>query len=164
MPKIPSLNPYLAPSVICPNCGDVVHPETVAMGKGRISEVRYYCVNEEKDCGWSLNVSLQHAAGEISGVKPEDLDKRREAARELKEFKGKGDATIRELIAMAPSLKQLVRMLIEDQAKTEPPAPPAGGQLGAAPTTESTTEPSAPVAGDNPAAEPVAAATSESGV
>lgn len=155
MPRKPSLSPYLAPNIICPNCGSVLTPEVVAMGKGKVSDLQYVCVNEKADCGYIFRASLQHIMGEDVPLKqgkparllddgktvdpgePGELEKRREEINAAKEFAATRESALRELIAMVPSLKEIVAMLkvVEDdkqksigdgqQSNPDTPAQPA---------------------------------------
>lgn len=59
-PKIPTLNPYMAPAVICPNreCLKVLFPK-VTTEKGGEPTLQYDC----EPCSYSFFASLVHAQG-----------------------------------------------------------------------------------------------------
>lgn len=59
--KIPTLNPWLAPAVICPNrgCHKLLYPTMSQSEKGGEPEIRYDC----EPCGYSFYAGLQHVNG-----------------------------------------------------------------------------------------------------
>lgn len=59
--KIPNLNPYFSPAVICPNrdCLKVLYP-VVSTEKGGEPTLRYDC----EPCNYSFFASLIHAQGQ----------------------------------------------------------------------------------------------------
>jgi len=110
---IPSLNPYLAPSLVCPACGDVIAPEVARMNKHRVSEVVYLCANPATNCAWKVNVSLQHVAGEMTSIAPTDLEDRRNQAMQFAEFRTKREAQISQLIAILPKLLKVADLALD---------------------------------------------------
>jgi hypothetical protein len=59
--KIPTLNPWAAPAVICPNrgCNKVLFPVMAQSEKGGEPELRYDC----EPCNYSFYAGLTHVNG-----------------------------------------------------------------------------------------------------
>jgi len=134
--KVPSLNPFFAPQIVCPNCSNLVDPEVVSTNNKKAADINYICVNEEKDCGWKLTLSKQHILGDMVVLKQDEVDKLRAQKKELQAFTGQKEASIRQLVALLPELKKLVVMMHEAQKDVEvvPPTPdnPAASEPAAA--------------------------------
>lgn len=147
--SIPSLNPLAAPNALCPTCGNIIVPEPVRVGTGRVTEVIYSCVNPVKNCSWQTKATLHHISGEgPNALKPEEVEKRRKAMEDVKRYQEIRDQGLSELLAIAPTLKEMVlqrRSVIRDtpaphhhhvdreitgtgqDAKTAEPNPVVGG-------------------------------------
>jgi len=117
--KVPSLNPFIAPVVVCPNCSSLVPPQVESTNSKKAVDIVYVCVNEEKDCGWKLVVSKQHVLGEIGNMKPEDVEKLRAEARALVDFNRQREASLRKLLTMVPVLSRMAQIFEENEAPPE---------------------------------------------
>lgn len=69
---VPALNPYLAPNIICPDCGDVEPPKVRQMANGKLTEIYYIHRNEERGCEWVHIPTMMHSTGQTRRIKPED--------------------------------------------------------------------------------------------
>lgn len=133
---VPSLNPLETPTVLCPSCGNLCPPEPICEdNKGRkinkVTEVRYFCVNPEKDCNWEVRAALRHCMGEGPyKMKPEEVERRREEAEQSCRYREIRENAISELIALLPRLKDLVFRLPESGgSKINPARSQEGKQL-----------------------------------
>ena len=116
---LPALNPLQAPAVICPTCGGVCPAEPVRVGSAKVTEVRYSCINPEKDCSWEVKATLQHITGEGPfNIKPKELEQRREQAAAVRRFQEIRENSLSELVALLPKLKGIVRELSPAQVET----------------------------------------------
>lgn len=136
--KVPSLNPYTAPQIVCPNCSSIISPEVRQANNKKVTEIVYVCVNEERDCGWILTLSAQHILGDIMRLKPEEIEKRRKEAEALADFSRQREAAISNLIALLPEIKALADLrheVLDDEAARkqqlqEPEPEPEGEEEG----------------------------------
>lgn len=131
----PSLSPVGAPQVVCPNCKSIIEPETAQGAKKAPTEVKYVCVNEEKNCAWSFTLSSNHVNGEYTQLKDEDLKKRREQIKAAAAMRETHEAKVRRLIMLLPHLESMLQALGDG---TE-----GANALPAKPETKTKTEPAA---------------------
>lgn len=125
--SLPSLNPLQAPNVICPSCGTLISAEPVRFGKARVTEVLYTCVNQEKGCSWQVKATLNHITAEGPfALKQEEVERRRAEAETLKRYQELRENGISELIAILPSLKEIVLVFRQSSNKEIPKLETAG--------------------------------------
>lgn len=117
--SLPQLNPLEAPHVICPTCGSLLAPEPVRVGKAKVTEVIYVCVNPEKNCGWYVKATMRHMTGEGPfPLKAAEVEERRAQLANVKEFTQAREKNLSELIAMLPQVKRLLADFGEQPAGT----------------------------------------------
>jgi len=125
MARIPSNNPWQNTGAICQQCGNPLQLEVDRTTKGIVNEVRVYCINPESNCGYYTVVSLQYLLGDgPKAFTSEELQKRRDQAKGFLDFNLQRDSSIKELIALLPRLKEVVKILSSSEESTASEAEP----------------------------------------
>lgn len=126
---VPSLNPVSAPTVICPNCKNLIQPEVEPTKKRGMPDIRYVCANEASNCTWVMVLSQQHIMGDMSQLKPEEVESRRAQAAAAQDMKDKHEAQVRKLIMLLPHIELLLEAVKDPDPETALPENPPVSEL-----------------------------------
>lgn len=55
---MPDRNPFIASDLICPTCGEIIHPEAVKNLRGGVEMLRYDHKNEEHGCSYRIETNV----------------------------------------------------------------------------------------------------------